>query len=208
MNIDWFKFLILLIIGLIVVGPEKLPLYARKTAKLIRNFQKVINVLSGQFSKVLDLDDEEGNASGFKKDLMAVKKSLELDVAELKATLDSQARAVSETVESGVRDASTRLKKNANEISDTVNTQVDMISSTLDPHATTAPVAVETVFTDDVVDPEHHIVEAQPTVESPPPPGEPDSPTDEKQDPLPRGEPTTPPETPPSRIRLNEVDDK
>ena len=102
MNIDWFKILLLLIVGLLVVGPEKLPSYARKAARLLRNVQRLTTNFTAEVSKAINLDDEEENrAVGFKKDLISIKKSLEDDVAELKATLDSQSRAISETVESG-----------------------------------------------------------------------------------------------------------
>ena len=106
MNIDWFKLLILLIVGLLVVGPEKLPAYVRKTVRLMRNIQKLTTNFTAEISKAINLDDEEdGKASDFKKDLIEIKKSLEKDVAELKATLDGEAKAVSETLESGTRDA-------------------------------------------------------------------------------------------------------
>jgi sec-independent protein translocase protein TatB len=145
MNIDWFKFLILLIVGLVVVGPEKLPSYARKAAKVIRNFQKVTDVISGQITRAMDLDDDEGGkASDFKKDLMAVKRTLEADVADLKSVLDSQARAITETVDAGTKEAAASFKKQTKEISDTVNTQVSEFNAALQEQAKVISATVET----------------------------------------------------------------
>ena len=144
MNIDWFKLLILLIIGLLVVGPEKLPEYARKTARLMRNVQKLTTNFTAEISKAINLDDEEGGkSSDFKKDLIDIKKSLEKDVAELKSTLDGQARAISETIEVGTKDATAQLEQNAREISDTLNTQADELKSTLDAQAKAVSETIE-----------------------------------------------------------------
>jgi len=132
MDIGWGELLIILIVALLVVGPEKLPEYARKTARFVRNFQKVTTGLTGQISKAINLDDEEdGKAAGFKKDLIEVKKSLEKDVADLKATLDAQSKAVSETVEAGTKDAAVSLEQNAKEISETLDTQAKAVSETV-----------------------------------------------------------------------------
>jgi len=144
MDIGWGELLIILIVGLLVVGPDKLPAYARKTARFVRQFQKVTSGLTGEISKAMNLEDEEdGKSSDFKKDLIAVKKSLEKDVADLKATLDVQAKAVSETIEVGTKDAAAQLDQNAREISDTLNTQVGEMKSTLDAQAKAVSETVE-----------------------------------------------------------------
>ncbi len=144
MDIGWGELLIILIVALLVVGPDKLPSYARKTARFVRNFQKVTTGLTGQISKAINLDDEEdGKSSDFKKDLIKVKKSLEKDVADLKASLDAQSKAVSETMEAGTKDAAASLEQNAKEISDTLNTQAGELKATLDAQAKAISETVE-----------------------------------------------------------------
>jgi sec-independent protein translocase protein TatB len=144
MDIGWGEILIILVVALLVVGPEKLPEYARKTARFVRKFQRITTNLTGEISKAINLDDEEGGqASDFKKDLIEVKKSLEKDVAELKATLDGQAKAISETVESGTKDAAAQIEKNAREVSAALNTQAVELKSTLDAQAKTISETVE-----------------------------------------------------------------
>jgi sec-independent protein translocase protein TatB len=144
MDIGWGEILIILIVALLVVGPEKLPAYARKTARFVRKFQRITTNLTGEISRAINLDDDEGGqASDFKKDLIAVKKSLESDVAELKATLDGQAKAISETVESGTKDAAAQIEQNAREISAAINTQAGELKSTLDAQAKTISETVE-----------------------------------------------------------------
>ena len=152
MNIDWFKILLLLIVGLLVVGPEKLPSYARKAARLLRNVQRLTTNFTAEVSKAINLDDEEENrAVGFKKDLISIKKSLEDDVAELKATLDSQSRAISETVESGTKDAATQIAENAREISAALDTQAREIKAAVNESASTVARTVEARVKDGTV---------------------------------------------------------
>ena len=143
MDIGWLELLVILIVALLVVGPDKLPYYARKTARFIRKFQKITTNLTGEITKAMNLDDEEGKPTNLKKDLLDVKKSLEKDVAELKASLDTQAKAISETVDSGTKEASEVLEKNAREISDSLNTQAKEIQATLDEQARTVSKTVE-----------------------------------------------------------------
>jgi sec-independent protein translocase protein TatB len=145
MNIDWFKFLILLIVGLVVVGPEKLPSYARKAAKVIRNFEKVTKVVTGQITQALDMDDDGGGKSaGFKQDLMAVKRTLEADVAELKSALESQAKSITDTVESTTKETAAVFEKQAKDISEAVSTEVAGINTTLQDQAKIVSETIET----------------------------------------------------------------
>lgn len=144
MDIGWGEILIILIVALVVVGPEKLPSYARKGARFVRNIQKVTTNLTGQISKAINLDDDEGGkASDFKKDLMAAKKSLENDVAELKSSFDEQSKAISKTLDDGTKDVSASLKQSANEISSTLTAQADEIKTTLDAQAEAVSKTVE-----------------------------------------------------------------
>jgi sec-independent protein translocase protein TatB len=144
MDIGWGELLVILIVGLLVVGPDKLPAYARKTARFVRQFQKVTTGITGQISKAMNLEDEEdGKSSDFKKDLIAVKKSLEKDMADLKGTLDAQAKAVSETMESGTKDAAASLEQNAREISETLSNQAKTVSETVTSGVTEATSQLE-----------------------------------------------------------------
>jgi sec-independent protein translocase protein TatB len=149
MDIGWGELLVIIIVGLLVVGPEKLPSYARKTAKFVRNFQKVTTGLTGQITKAMDLDDDEGGkSSNFKKDLMDVKKSLEKDVADLKATLDVQAKAVSKTMEEGTKEASEALEQNAREISSTLSAGAGELQAALNDQARAVSETVESGVND------------------------------------------------------------
>ena len=144
MDIGWGELLVILIVALLVVGPDKLPAYARKAARFVRQFQKMTSGITGQISKAINLEDEEeGKAAGLKKDLIEVKKSLEKDVADLKATLNAQSQAISKTVESGTKDASAQLEKNAKEISETLNTGAGELKASLDAQAKTVAETVE-----------------------------------------------------------------
>jgi sec-independent protein translocase protein TatB len=144
MDIGWGELLIILIVALLVIGPEKLPAYARKAARVVRNIQKVTAGITGDISKAINLDDEEdGKARGMKKDLIEVKKSLEKDVADLKAELDAQAKTVSKTMEASTKEASEQLEENAKEISETLKTETGNLNTELDAQAKTISETLE-----------------------------------------------------------------
>ncbi|MCL2679048.1 MAG: apolipoprotein A1/A4/E family protein [Dehalococcoidia bacterium] len=138
------QLLVILVVGLLVVGPDKLPYYARKVAKVVRNIRKITNDLTGQVSKALDLDDEDGNAFGIRNDLTAVKESLEKDMADLKASLNFQANDIAETLEKSSREVSETLKKDLGDISESLNTSATEMKTTLEAQAQTVSEAVST----------------------------------------------------------------
>jgi sec-independent protein translocase protein TatB len=144
MDIGWGELLIILIVALLVVGPEKLPEYARKIARAIRKIQKVTTGITGDISKAINLDEEEeGKAKGMKKDLIEVKKSLEKDVADLKAELDAQAKAVSETMKASTEKASEQLEEDSQKITETLKSETSDLNTALAAQAKTISETLE-----------------------------------------------------------------
>ncbi|MBF0427938.1 MAG: twin-arginine translocase TatA/TatE family subunit [Magnetococcales bacterium] len=58
-GLDWIEFFIILIVALLVIGPDKLPEVARGLARLIRQFQRIANDVRNS----VNLDDFEARMS-------------------------------------------------------------------------------------------------------------------------------------------------
>jgi Tat protein translocase TatB subunit len=116
LGMGWFEILVVALVALIVLGPERLPGYARKAGKFIRQFRKITSGVSKEISRAMDMDDFDENEDSIKKDLKAISKSLEEDAAELRRSLTEEARSIEKTVTEGAREASDTLNRETGEI--------------------------------------------------------------------------------------------
>jgi Tat protein translocase TatB subunit len=125
LGMGWFEIGIVLLVALIVLGPEKLPTYARKAAKFIRQFRKITSGVTKEISKAMDMNDLEDEADeGIKKELKAITRSLEEDAAELRKSLSEEARAIEKTVTETTREAKESLSRDTEEIARSINGNV------------------------------------------------------------------------------------
>jgi Tat protein translocase TatB subunit len=58
LDMGFFEILVVLVVALLVVGPDKLPEYARKFGKIVRDLRKMTKNLTGEMGKALDLEGE------------------------------------------------------------------------------------------------------------------------------------------------------
>ncbi len=58
-NIGTWELLIILMVALMVFGPEKVPELARNAARMGRKLSKMTNELKNEFGSLVDLDDDE-----------------------------------------------------------------------------------------------------------------------------------------------------
>ena len=126
LGIGWEQLLIILLVGSLLVGPEKLPSYARKTAKFLRRIRKITSSVTSELSKSIGLDDEDSGVSNVKKDISDIRKSLEKDIVDLKNTFTEQSKSISQSIEDSTKGTLDTLKQNAKDISDTFNNQADV----------------------------------------------------------------------------------
>ena len=117
LGMGWFEILIVALVALIVLGPDRLPGYARNIGKFIRQFRKITSGVGKEISKAMDLDEVDEADEGIKKDLKAISKSLEEDAAELRKSLTQEAEAIQKTVADSTKEASEALAKDSAEIS-------------------------------------------------------------------------------------------
>jgi sec-independent protein translocase protein TatB len=109
------EFLVLVVIAIIMFGPEKLPEFARKAARVIRYVRNIAGTAQDQLSKELgpgfeDLDIRDLNPKSFiQKHLMEDVNPIIADVksefADVKATSTGAAKNISDAIAS-VKDTS------------------------------------------------------------------------------------------------------
>jgi len=115
LGMGWLEILVIAIVGLLVLGPERLPEYARKASRIVRQIRKITSGVTKEINKALEIDEwDDGN--DIKKELREISKSLEEDAALLKRSLSGEATAIEETVNKGVEDVGKSLTKGSDDI--------------------------------------------------------------------------------------------
>jgi len=117
LNIGLEQIAVIIVVALILVGPDKLPYYARKAAKVMRNIRRVTSNITNELSKSIGLDEETGSIADIKKDLTDIKASVEKDISDLKSSFSNQAKAVTDVVEKSAKDTTDTIRKSAQDIS-------------------------------------------------------------------------------------------
>ena len=64
-DIGIVEIFVVLAVALIVIGPDRIPEFAQKFGKLVRNFRKMTKNLTGEMTKAMDLDEEAHKALMF-----------------------------------------------------------------------------------------------------------------------------------------------
>jgi sec-independent protein translocase protein TatB len=105
-GIGFFEIILIMAIALVVIGPDRVPEYARKFGKLVRNFRRMTSNLTGEMKKAMDIEEEAEE----------IKKS----AAEMNAALDDEARAIGLSLET-----------EASEIAKSIGIEVEGIEKTL-----------------------------------------------------------------------------
>jgi len=120
LGMGWLEILVVAIVGLLVLGPDRLPEYARKAGRFIRQFRKITSGVTKEINKALELDEWDGG-DGLKQELKDISKSLEEDAAQLRKSLSGEAASLEETVNKGVEDFGKSLTKGSADIMDSLS---------------------------------------------------------------------------------------
>ena len=124
LGMGWFEIAIVILVALIVLGPEKLPQYARSAGKFIRQFRKITTGVTKEISKAMDMDEEDEAEDGIKKELREISRSLEADAAELRKSLSEEASAIEKTVTESTKEARESLAEDTREIARSISEDV------------------------------------------------------------------------------------
>jgi len=116
LGLGWFEILTVAVIAIIVLGPDKLPQYARKVGRVIRQFRKITSGLTQEVNKALELDELDGVGDSLNKELKEISRSLQEDAASLKKSLNEGASSLEKTVNKGLGEVKESLEKESAEI--------------------------------------------------------------------------------------------
>jgi sec-independent protein translocase protein TatB len=118
-DIGFFEIVVVLVVALIVVGPEKLPEYARKFGKVVRDLRKMTKNFTGEMSSSLGLNEEiddlkktaQGLQGSLDEESQKIKNALDLEADEIAKTIDNEVKDVKKSLNDGTADLSAMLEK-------------------------------------------------------------------------------------------------
>ena len=103
-KIGWGEFIVILIIALLVLGPEKLPQAGRALGKAVRSVKKYIRETTQELEDIEDFKDIRSDVEGIKKDLRSMGTTLERsindDAEALEKQMESEKEELRRTIES------------------------------------------------------------------------------------------------------------
>lgn len=101
-KIGWGEFVVILVIALLVLGPEKLPQAARALGKAIRSVKKYVSETTQELEEIDGLKDIRSDVEGIRKDLRTMGSDLEKSVAEDAAKMEKDMNAAGEELRTAV----------------------------------------------------------------------------------------------------------
>jgi len=120
------EIVMILLVTLLVVGPDKLPEYARKFGRYYREFKKIASGATSEMSKALGLDEDEDlkeftdELKSMRDGMSSLRASLNEDADELKEAVASEAKQVKESIDEETGEIISELKAETQEISQDV----------------------------------------------------------------------------------------
>lgn len=107
-DIGFSEMFLIMVIALVVIGPERLPGVARKVGRFIGQAKRSFNHLKREISS--ELDTEELNRQLAKNNILSESKKVTQELKDLAAIDESDRSAVKEAVDS-VKDIKDSIKK-------------------------------------------------------------------------------------------------
>ena len=128
LGMGYMEIAIVVVVAIIVLGPEKLPAYAKKASRFIRQFRKITSGLTQELGKALELEDE---GEGLNNELKNISKSLEEDAAQLRKSLSDEADSVGKTVNRSVEGVRDDLAMHSADISESLGKDAKEVKKSL-----------------------------------------------------------------------------
>ena len=100
-KIGWGEFVIILVIALLVLGPDKLPQAGRALGKAVRSVKKFIREATEEL-ELDELKEIKSDVEGIRKDLRTMGESLEKSVAEDAEKMEEDLKAAAEDVNAAI----------------------------------------------------------------------------------------------------------
>ena len=101
-KIGWGEFVIILVIALLVLGPERLPQAGRALGRAIRSVKKYVNETAKELEDIEDMKDIRADVEGIRRDLRTMGTNLEKSVAEDAEKMEKEMTAAGEDLRTAV----------------------------------------------------------------------------------------------------------
>ena len=126
-DMGFLEILVIAVVALLVVGPDRLPGYARKFGKMMRDLRKMTKNLTGEMTRSLDLEEEADDLKKTAQELkgsldaesLKIKNALDLEADEIARTIDTEVKGVKKTIDDGTTDLAAMLEKESLEFDKT-----------------------------------------------------------------------------------------
>ncbi len=96
------ELLVILVIALVVLGPDKLPQVGRSLGKAVRSVKKYIHEATKELEEIEGMADIKKDVEGIQKDLRSMGQSIEKSVADDVEALDKDMKATEQTLREAV----------------------------------------------------------------------------------------------------------
>lgn len=101
-RLGWGEVVIILIIALIVLGPDKLPQAGRALGKAVRGVKKYIHEATRELEELDELKDIKEDVEGIQKDLKTMGRNLEKSVSDDMDSLEKDVKTATEEIQAAV----------------------------------------------------------------------------------------------------------
>ena len=103
-KIGWGEFVIILVIALLVLGPEKLPKAGLALGKAIRSVKKYIHETTQEMEDIADFKEIKNDVDDIRKDLRNMGNNLENAVLEDAENLETDLKKTTQKIENAVEE--------------------------------------------------------------------------------------------------------
>ena len=131
-DIGFVELIVILIVALLVVGPERIPEFARKIGKIVRQFREMTTNFTGEMKKAMDMEEE---AEDMKKTVQEVEQTLGTGTGEVGQTLGAEARELGQTLGAEAQELAKTVGASTKEIAKTLDTEAKELAKTIDTQA-------------------------------------------------------------------------
>lgn len=101
-RLGWGEVVIIIIIALIVLGPEKLPSAGRALGKAIRGVKKYVSEAARELEDFDDIKDIKDDVEGIQKDLKSMGRSIEKSVNDDMSAVEKDLKTAGEDIRTAV----------------------------------------------------------------------------------------------------------
>ncbi|MFA5629397.1 MAG: Sec-independent protein translocase protein TatB [Dehalococcoidales bacterium] len=115
LDLGFLEILVILVVALLVVGPDKLPEYARQFGKMMRDLRRMTRNFTGEVTKSLDMEDDFDDLKNTAKE---IKGSLDSESLKIKNALDAEADEIAKTIDDEIRGVKERMDDETAQIAD------------------------------------------------------------------------------------------